>query len=273
LEEFNLEKKIVFFDLDGTLLNEEKVVLESTKRAVHTLQEKGIYTAISTGRSPQMFDWLLDELNINSYVSMNGQHVMFEGEEIYSNPMDPEMLHDLASLAKSKGHGLAYSNHQMFKVNEDNHPHIIPCYESLKLGYPSVEPEFYKHSPIHQVQLYCERKDAQLYVERYSDHTFINWGDYASDVLPKGSSKAVGVQKILEKLGIQKENSYAFGDGTNDFEMLAYVGTGIAMGNAVPELKDVADYVTTSCSENGILDGLINLGLLETADFFVDLYR
>jgi Cof subfamily protein (haloacid dehalogenase superfamily) len=182
-------------------------------------------------------------------------------------------LHDLASLAKSKGHGLAYSNHQMFKVNEYNHPHIIPCYESLKLGYPSVEPEFYKHSPIHQVQLYCERKDAQLYVERYSDHTFINWGDYASDVLPKGSSKAVGVQKILEKLGIQKENSYAFGDGTNDFEMLAYVGTGIAMGNAVPELKDVADYVTTSCSENGILDGLINLGLLETADFFVDLYR
>ena len=130
-----MEKKVVFFDLDGTLLNEEKVVLESTKRAVHSLQEKGIYTAISTGR-----------------------HVMFEGEEIYSNPMDPEMLHNLASFAKSKGHGLAYSNDQMIKVNEDNHPHIIPCYESLKLGYPLVESEFYKHFPVHQVQLYCERK-------------------------------------------------------------------------------------------------------------------
>ena len=99
---------------------------------------------------------------------------------------------------------------------------------------------------MHQVQLYCERKYAQLYVERYSDHTFINWGDYASDMLPKGSSKAVGVQKVLEKLGIQKENSYAFGDGTNDFEMIDFVGTGIAMGNAVPELKAIADYVTTS---------------------------
>lgn len=273
MEEFNLEKKVVFFDLDGTLLNEDKVVLESTKRAVHTLQEKGIYTAISTGRSPQMFDWLLEELNINSYVSMNGQHVIFEGQEIYSNPMDPDMLHDLARLVKGKGHGLAYSNHQMLRVSEEMHPYIIPSFESLKISYPLVEPEFYKHSPVHQVQLYCERKDAQQYVERYSDHTFINWGNYASDMLPRGSSKAVGVQKMLEKLGIPKENSYAFGDGTNDFEMLAFVGTGIAMGNAVPELKAIADYVTTSCSENGILDGLLNLGLLDTADYVVDLAR
>jgi HAD superfamily hydrolase (TIGR01484 family) len=174
---------------------------------------------------------------------------------------------------KSKGHGLAYSNHQMIKVNEENHPHIIPSYESLKQVYPLVEPEFYKHSPVHQVQLYCERNDAQLYVERYSDHTFINCGYYASDELQKGSSKAVGVQKMLEKLGIQKKNSYAFGDGTNDLEMIAYVGTGVAMGNAVPELKAIADYITTSCSENGILDGLIELGLLETADVVVDLYR
>ena len=263
----------MFFDLDGTLLNEDKVVLESAKRAVHALQEKGIYTAISTGRSPQMFDWLLEELNINSYVSMNGQHVIFEGQEIYSNPMDSDVLHDLSNLAKSKGHGLTYSNHKKFKVSVENHPHIIPSFESLKLGYPQVEAEFYKRSPVHQVQLYCERRDAQLYVERYSDHTFISWGDYASDMLPKGSSKAVGVQKMLEKLGIQKENSYAFGDGTNDFEMFALVGTGIAMGNAVPELKAVADYVTSSCSENGILDGLLNLGLLETADFIVDLSR
>ncbi len=78
---------------------------------------------------------------------------------------------------------------------------------------------------------------------------------------------------MLEKLGIQKKNSYAFGNGTNDLEMISYVGAGVAMGEAVPELKAIADYITTSCSENGILDGLIELGLLETADVVVDLYR
>ncbi|MEK5037009.1 Cof-type HAD-IIB family hydrolase [Sporosarcina sp. FSL K6-3457] len=262
-----MEKKVVFFDLDGTLLNENKVVLESSKKAIRALQDKGIYTAISTGRSPLMFDWLLEELNISSYVSMNGQHVIFEGEEIYANPMDPDMIHDLSTIAQRNGDGLAYSNHQMIKVNAEMHPFIYPSYEGLRLDYPLVEMDFYKHSPVYQVQLYCERKDTQMYIQRYADYTFIDWGDYGSDVLPKGSSKAVGVQKMLEKLGVQKENSYAFGDGTNDFEMLAFVGTGIAMENAVPELKAQADFVTTSCSEDGILNGLVSVGLLESNIF------
>ena len=137
-----MEKKVVFFDLDGTLLNENKVVLESSKRAIQALQEKGIYTAISTGRSPLMFDWLLEELNISSYVSMNGQHVVFEGEEIYSNPMDPDMLHDLSTIAYRNGHGLAYSNYQNIRVNAEKHPLIYPSYEYLKIDYPLVEKEF-----------------------------------------------------------------------------------------------------------------------------------
>lgn len=262
-----MTKKVVFFDLDGTLLNENKVVLESSKRAIHALQEKGIYTAISTGRSPRMFDWLLDELNISSYVSMNGQHVVFEGEEIYANPMDPDMLHDLSTIVHRNGHGLAFSNCQKIRVNVEGHPLISPSYEYLGIDYPLVEMEFYKHSPVHQIQLYCERKYSQYYMQRYSDYTFLDWGDNASDMLPEGISKAVGVQKIMDQLGIERENSFAFGDGTNDFEMLDFVGTGIAMENAVPELKAQADFVTTSCSNAGIVNGLIGVGLLESTIF------
>lgn len=258
-------KKVVFFDLDGTLLNDNKVVLESSKRAIRVLQDKGIYTVISTGRSPRMFDWLLDELNISSYVSMNGQHVVFEGAEIYSNPMDPDMVHDLTTTAHRYGHGLAYSNYQNIRVNAENHPLIYPSYEYLKIDYPVVETEFYKHSPIHQIQLYCERNYAPFYMQRYSDYTFLEWGDNASDMLPKGISKAVGVHKIMERLGVKRENSYAFGDGTNDFEMLDFVGTGIAMENGIPDLKAKADFVTTSCSDDGIANGLMGVGLLESS--------
>ncbi|MFC5591782.1 Cof-type HAD-IIB family hydrolase [Sporosarcina soli] len=262
-----MEKKAVFFDLDGTLLNENKVVLESSKRAIQALQEQGIIVAISTGRSPRMFDWLLDELNISSYVSMNGQHVVFEGKEIYSNPMDLDMLHDLSTIAYDNGHGLAYSNCQQIRVNADKHPLIYPSYAHMKIDYPLVEKEFYKHSPVHQIQIYCERRHAQFYMQRYADYTFLEWGEHASDMLPAGISKAVGVQKIMEQLGVKRENSYAFGDGTNDFEMLDFVGTGIAMGNAVPALKEQADFVTTSCSDAGIINGLIGVGLLESSVF------
>ena len=68
---------------------------------------------------------------------------------------------------------------------------------------------------------------------------------------------------MLEATGIDIENSYAFGDGLNDLEMLKMVGTGIAMGNAVDEAKAVADYVTTSCSNDGIWNGLVRLGLIK----------
>lgn len=98
-----MEKKIVFFDLDGTVLNEDKQILESTKTAIRLLQDKGVYTAIATGRVPLMFDWILEELNIDSYVSTNGQYVVFEGKEIYSNPLDPEMLNSITDVATRTG--------------------------------------------------------------------------------------------------------------------------------------------------------------------------
>ncbi len=261
-----MEKRVVFFDLDGTLLNDGKSVLESTKKAIKALQDKGVYVVICTGRAPRMFDWLLKDLDIDSYVSMNGQHVVFEGKELYSNPMDEEMLHELACLAKSQGHGLGYSNHDGVSVSDEAHPLIMSSLEGLKIPYPQVEEEFYRHSPVHQVQLYCAPDEIEQYTSRFSDYTFISWAENALDLLPAGASKAIGVQKVLEHLQIPVDNSYAFGDGPNDFEMLEYVGTGIAMGNALQELKEKADYVTGSCSEDGILQGLVHVGLLALSE-------
>lgn len=258
-----MEKKIVFFDLDGTILNEDKIIPESTKRAVCLLQEKGIYTVLSTGRVPQMFDWILEELNIDSYVCINGQYVVFEGKEIYSNPMDPEMLRDITRLATSNGHAVAYCNHQHVMASEQDHAFISASFSTLKMDYPLVDPRFYQHSPVYQGHLYCEIQDEQTYAKCYPEYSFVRWDKYAADILPRGCSKAIGIRKVLEATEIKVENSYAFGDGLNDLEMLTIVGTGIAMGNAVPEAKAVADFVTTSCSQDGIFNGLVSLGLLE----------
>ena len=74
------------------------------------------------------------------------------------------------------------------------------------------------------------------------------------DVYRKGFTKGTAVQYIYERLNISKENTYAFGDGVNDMEMLELVGHGIAMGNAVEPLKQIADDITLSVSEEGIAD-------------------
>ena len=80
--------------------------------------------------------------------------------------------------------------------------------------------------------------------------------------MPKGGSKAEGIKKLIEKLGFKMENVYAFGDGLNDIEMLQTVGTGIAMGNALDIVKEYADLVTTNVEDDGIVNGLKEVGLL-----------
>ncbi|MFD0049734.1 Cof-type HAD-IIB family hydrolase [Actinomycetes bacterium NPDC127524] len=258
-----MEKKIVFFDLDGTILDENKQIPESTKKAVQMLQENGISTVIATGRVPIMFEWILKELNIDSFVSINGQYVVYEGSEIYTNPMDGEMLADLTNAASGKGHAIAYCGSHAVNASEEKHEWLAEGLKTMKLDYPVVDREFYRHTPVYQAHLYCGTEDDKLYSELYPGYKFVRWGENAFDVLPEGASKAIGIEKMLKAAGIKNENSFAFGDGYNDIEMLEAIGTGIAMGNGVAEAKEAADMVTDSCSEDGIYNALLKLGLIQ----------
>ena len=80
--------------------------------------------------------------------------------------------------------------------------------------------------------------------------------------VPKGFSKATGIQVICEKLGLPHENTYAFGDSVNDLDMLKYVAHGIAMGNGMPEAKAAANYVTDDILEDGIYNACKHFGLI-----------
>ena len=82
------------------------------------------------------------------------------------------------------------------------------------------------------------------------------------EVVPKGYTKATGIAQVCDMLGIARENTYAFGDSTNDLEMLTYVGHGIAMGNGAPAAKAAAEYVTTDIMNHGIKNGLKHYGLI-----------
>lgn len=82
------------------------------------------------------------------------------------------------------------------------------------------------------------------------------------DIIPNGGSKAKGIEKYIEKLGFNRDQVYAFGDGLNDLEMIEAVGTGIVMGNGHEDLKKLANHVTKDVSEDGIYHGLKWAGLL-----------
>lgn len=257
-----MSQKIVFFDLDGTILTKQKTISRSTKRAIALLQKQGHVTVIATGRIPYMFESIRKELNIDSYVCMNGQYVVYRGEVIYSNPMNVPELHRLTKEVSHHGHAIGYCNHHGIKTNTEEHEYISKSFQSLNMAPPPAAQQVYYTEDVFQGHLYCFIDDLSYYQQAFPAFQFVPWNDHAADILPQGASKKIGIQKVIEASGIDHQHSYAFGDGLNDIEMLEYVHTSIAMGNASPEVKKHANIITAGNEENGVWKGLFTSNLI-----------
>ncbi len=255
-------EQIVFFDIDGTLLNEDKELPESTVIAIKDLQDKGIVTAIATGRAPFMFRGLLKKLNINTFVSFNGQYVVYKGKPLFQNPLDAEELERLERISEKSGHPMAFLSNDGMAVNQENHHYVKDSFGDLKITAPEADRDFKNNHSIFQALLFSEETDDMSYLEGFKSFDYIRWHTYSADIIPKGGSKAEGIKHLLEKAGISQKNTFAFGDALNDIQMLQYVACGIAMGNGKQEAKKAADLITDSVDENGILNGLKKVGLL-----------
>ncbi|MGB7999388.1 MAG: Cof-type HAD-IIB family hydrolase [Anaerobacillus sp.] len=255
-------EKIVFFDIDGTLLDHDKQIPESTRNALKTLTAKGIHVAIATGRAPFMFAELRKDLGIDTFISFNGQYVMHNDEIVLTNPLSKDEITSLEDAAKEKGHPMVFLDHEAMMTNHDEHPRIMKSMDDLKMHYPGYDPTYYHSRDIYQALLFCESKEEEDYRNTYGNLNFIRWHDFSMDVIPPGGSKAKGIEAMIEHLGFKRENTFAFGDALNDIEMLRFAGTGIAMGNAYKEVKEVADLVTEPVDQNGIEKGLQKVGLL-----------
>lgn len=258
--------KIVFFDIDSTLYDENKKVPESTREAIAALQQKGIITAIATGRAPFMFKDLRGQLGIRTYVSFNGSYVVHQNKGVYSRPLPAAALDALKKQSNRKGYPLVFLNERTMKLSGKKDERLVESIGSLKLNVPLPEKdeEFYKYHDIYQALLFLSENDDAGYLkdEPLSHFNYVRWHRYSVDVIPAGGSKALGIRRLLQIIGLGPEASCAFGDGMNDLEMLSYVGCGVAMGNAVAEAKRAADFVTKPVHQDGIYFGLKQIGLL-----------
>ncbi|MFD2762178.1 Cof-type HAD-IIB family hydrolase [Lentibacillus juripiscarius] len=258
-----MTQKLIFFDIDGTLLDDEKKLPVSTKQAIADLQLAGHMVTFATGRAPFTFGPLLDELNVDTYVSINGQYVVHDNRVIYKNPLYATDLGELESHAAAGAHPLIYLSHDNWYSNTEHHPYIQTAIDSLKIEQEVIyDPAFYKTGDVYQALLFCEDGSEAEYVRRFEQLEFIRWHDYSVDVIPAGGSKAAGIDRLLEHLQISPEAVYAFGDGLNDIEMLQSIENSVAMGNAPDVVKDSASAVTRDVNDDGIWHGLKKIGLL-----------
>ncbi|MET3683161.1 Cof subfamily protein (haloacid dehalogenase superfamily) [Alkalibacillus flavidus] len=257
-----MEQHIIFFDLDGTLLNSSKQVPESAVKAVQTLKDNGHIVAIATGRAPFMYEHIRKQLGIETYVSFNGQYAVSNGEAVYRHALNPDSLHHLVEHAVGNDHPVVYLDHENMKANVQSSVFVSESMATLKLGQTADYDPAYKDRDIYQALLFCEDGEEKEYVERYPDFDFMRWHAYSVDVIPSGGSKAEGIGYVLEDVGLPRDRVVVFGDSINDLEMLSSFDQSVAMGNGHDRAKEAANYVTAEADHDGIKQGLERLGLI-----------
>lgn len=272
--------KIVFFDIDGTLVNKRNTIPDSTKRAVKQLKENGVIPVIATGRAPLLIEEIRQELGIDSYIAMNGQLAMHNGEVLFHNPIESDIVSRLTDKAVNQKNGIIlcgakdiYSNSIVSLAKRSSVwsvlkgvGKIIPGHLQLSLFKKLIRkppnPKQYAGKPIYQVILETSMDQEKAYKKAFPELHFARSNKYTVDIISGGISKATGIQVFLKELGISQTETYGFGDSPNDLEMLDYVQTGVAMDNGWDSVKEVADYVTASVDEDGIEKGLKHFNLI-----------
>lgn len=257
-----MSQKLLFFDVDGTLYNSDKKLPFSAKQAVLQAKENGHIVAIATGRGPFMIDEVLNELQLDTFVTYNGQYVVHEGDIVFTDGLTKQELHDIISFADEREEPVVFMTATEMVASAPEHHGIHASLETLKYPYPRVEAHYFKDNPVYQLLLYTTAKHEAIYNERFHNVQLVRWHEYSCDVLPKAGSKARGIEKLAEKLGFLMDDVIAFGDGLNDVQMLQVAGVGVCMGNGHVQAKAVADYVVGHVDEDGLAEAMHMLKLI-----------
>lgn len=255
--------KIVIFDMDGTLLNARRQIPQSAVDAINTLQNKGIITVVASARTPYNIHNLLEQLRIESYIVYNGGLIIHDNKILHQEILDKGIVESFILRVRENHHSALVEGAESFSLVSNDGSAIIEKYIE-HWDFTKLIPYEEMTGAISQMDLFCLDRELETYVRNYPQLTFYPWmtRPNAFNVIPQGVSKAYGIKMLLEKLDIPVGDAAAFGDGPNDIEMLSSVGTGVAMGNAVPELKAVANSITSNIDDDGIAKGLKNLGLI-----------
>lgn len=259
-----MNKKIIFFDIDGTLLTDKKTILSSTKKAVKKLQSQGHEIAIATGRNQKMAKDIIDELGIENYIVCNGAEGFFHNERAYFNPLDKGALKRLIKVADANEHDLVYETaHELKRRNKETNEKIKAGMSYVGYDVPEYDRKFYQRHDLTQALLFYSEEEKHLYEDgQFPEFRFVRWFESGVDVLPVNGSKYETIVSVATAKGFAKEDIIAFGDGLNDYEMISNVGLGIAMGNAEDIVKEVAEIVTDTNNNHGIHLALQNLALI-----------
>ena len=274
-------KKVIIMDIDGTLTNEDKIISENTKNKLKELQSQGAVLVLASGRPTRGLMQFAKELEMDKHngllVSFNGARVtdcetgdilfdqtmsvdtckavlnhmknfdvipmVYKGEYIHVNDVYNNIVHAYGRELNIIHYESRLCNYKLCEVDDLEEFADFPMNKILTAGEPDYLQENYKK----MMEPFKDSLNCVFTADMYFEFT------------EKGIDKANALHCALTPLGYTKEDMIAFGDAQNDKTMLEYASIGVAMGNAIQEIKDIADYVTLSNDEDGIVHALNEL--------------
>lgn len=274
-----LKNKVIFLDLDGTFIDHQLIAPDSAIEAFKAAKANGHKIFMNTGRSAcQVYDYLW-ELGFDGFIGGNGIYIEENGKELFHQPLPQDLLVKVYDYLVEHGIGFfEESNHSLFA-----HANYLPALSRmLKISieeaiekndtlFPIIEYDCtHPHQNINKFSIVLnDEVDLDVLSEFIQPKlTVRGWTMFGNerefaDIYQKDVSKGSAVRFLMNHLGKPLSDAYSFGDGNNDLEMIQTSGTGIAMGNAIPELKSVADHVTKPIDQDGLWKAFRHFGLID----------
>lgn len=248
-----MDKKYIFFDLDGTLIDHsENRVRPKTMELLEQLKANGHEIFIATGRPPSLFYGIEEELGVDSYIAANGSIVVHNGEIIEKRPINPDLVNRLVDYANENIIDVGFESFTDYVVNSRHSDLVDRFSDKFHLHYPEVKKDYHLENEIYQMVLFYTKDDYKKFESLFPGLGFHYSNEYGLDINQIGGLKDLGVKAMVRHLNVDLDNVIAVGDGFNDISMIEYAGLGIAMGNAKDEVKSSADMVCGHISEDGL---------------------
>ncbi len=254
-------KRYLFFDIDGTLIAGgygNEYIPESTRVALEKLRRAGHFLCIATGRSQAMAVGYMREFGFDNMVSDGGYGVTINGELVGITPLDKGKVVRLIEECDSKGIPWALQTENSdtrYAPDRRFYDFTHDIYMNTMVQ-PGLRPEncdiIYKayiagYKPLEDT---LESLPSLPWCRFHKEYFFV-----------EPSDKAYGIRKVLDHFKAEAADAVVFGDSMNDMSMFVDGWTKVAMGNAIPELKAKADYVTSAVDVDGIYKACEALGL------------
>ena len=257
-------KRYIFFDIDGTLITggyDKSCVPASARLAIEKLKEAGHFLAIATGRGQIMAVDLMRDLGFHNMVSDGGYGITIDDQLLGITPLPKDKMVALVRECEEKGlpWGLQVDNTDTRLVPDSRFDRWTHDFYLKNRIVPGLDPEDY--DTLYKLYIACP------YPEEFTLTALkeLPWCRYHPEYFfVEPTDKAFGIRKIMDHFHARYEDGIVFGDALNDLSMFTDDGwMRVAMGNAADEVKQKADYITTSVDCDGIWNACVALGLFD----------